>query len=303
MGCIQQSQPPMINFDDDSNEATVSKDNDDYDHQTIYDEYKEILRDIKQQSEENMISLNQITLRVTNEISMLLHRNFDSNPSDFLQRKRLLGSWWYSAIKNHKNSGIAMWNNKKIKIIYDDELEPKQQIQHTIELIAGLFWTKIDFKDESVQITFEENDFLKKPISTNSYFENAEYDENGSQHMIDYTKCATIKSFEYLDAMDIKEKKDRMPNELRIDVKEQQTSFIYVSDICTDSEYRRKGIATCLWQKLFKLYDKGTQFGAHVRFDNKAAHNLFFKMGFQHIGIVTDYYAKNVHAWKMVLVL
>lgn len=138
MGCVQQQPQIMMTFDDDSNEVTVSKDTNNNDHreymdinQNIFNEYKEKERQIKQQTEVNTISLNQITLRVTNEISMLLHRNA-------LQRNRL-GSWWYSAIKNHKYWGIAMWNQREICILYDDEVEPQEEIVHKIELISGSF--------------------------------------------------------------------------------------------------------------------------------------------------------------------
>ena len=116
-------------------------------------------------------------------------------------------------------------------------------------------------------------------------------------------KCATKKQFEYIDNLDIMEKRQKMYEELTIDRDEQQDSFIYVSDVCTDYEYRQKGLATIIWLKLFNLYAKGTRFGFHVRIDNKAAHELYHKLGFQHIDTVQDYYSKGVDAWKMVLIL
>ena len=279
------------------------------------EEYKRMPREIASKIEEQTYTLNMVTLRVTNEISMLLHRNFKEEATDYLQRKRL-GSWWYSAIKNRKYTGIIMQNNIKTTMIYEDDgLSPKQKIENKIVCISGLFYTKINFKDENLQITFDLDDFDKylnnDIITKNPYFGDKEYDENKYDHMISYKdinkskgiKCSTKKGFEYMDNLDIMGRRQKLFAELKIFEKEQDFTFIYVSDLCTDEEYRQKGIATVIWLKLFNLYDKGTRFGFHVRWDNEVAHTVYFKLGFKHVGVVEDYYAKDVHAWKMVLIL
>ena len=315
MGCVQHSRQPMIEFtandaeitsNDQQNVVVNRKDSDEEE-----EEYKTMPREIASQTEDQLFTLNMVTLRVTNEISMLIHRNFTENTSDFLQRKRL-GSWWYSAIKNHQYSGIIMQNNIKLTIKYEDDgLSPKQKIENKIECISGLFYTKIDFNDEKLQITFDQSDF-EKYINNDIMTENPYYNDDGdSKHVIEYgdinrekgMECKTYKGFEYLDNLDIFERRDRMYEELKIYESEMEHTFIYISDLCTDIKYRQKGIATEIWKKLFNLYDKGTRFGFHVRFDNATAHTVYFKLGFKHVGIVEDYYAKGVHGWKMVLIL
>eukprot|EP01084_Bolivina_argentea_P318955 553237_1 len=116
----------------------------------------------------------------------------------------------HEMIKEHHNIAtvrqdrITMQNNIKVTIIYvDDGLLPKQKIENKIELISGLFYTKIDFNDE-LQITFNSNDFinyLNNNITTkNPYFADIKYNNKKYNHMIEYktninqtksTKCFT----------------------------------------------------------------------------------------------------------------
>ena len=314
MGCVQYTPQAMIEFTSHeqrtSNQPNVIINRKDTEEEE--EELKKVPREIASQTEEQFFTLNQVTLRVTNEISLLIHRNFNEQTSDFLQRKRL-GSWWYSAIKNHKYSGILMQNNIKITIKYEDDgLSPTQKIENKIECISGLFYTKINFKDDQLQITFDQSDFTKylnnDILTENPYFNG---DCDSEQHMIAYndinkskgTECETYKGFKYLDNLDIIEQRQKMHEEMKIYPQEMEHTFIYISDLCTDIKYRQKGIATEIWKKLFNLYDKGTRFGFHVRCDNKTAHTVYFKLGFKHIAVVDDYYGKGVHAWKMVLIL
>eukprot|EP01084_Bolivina_argentea_P318954 553236_1 len=218
-----RSGASIIDFTGDNNDhemikehhniATVRQDSYDNDLYIEDDEKysnKEIEREIVTKTESQIFTLNMCTLRVTNEISMLLHRNFKDeyitcSNSNYLQRNNIrLGSWWYSAIKNLKYTGITMQNNIKVTIIYvDDGLLPKQKIENKIELISGLFYTKIDFNDE-LQITFNSNDFinyLNNNITTkNPYFADIKYNNKKYNHMIEYktninqtksTKCFT----------------------------------------------------------------------------------------------------------------
>merc|ERR1712154_339562 len=127
----------------------------------------------------------------------------------------------------------------KITITFDDNLNPKQKIENKIELISGLFYTKINFNDESLQITFDENDFTNylngNRITENPYFDsNIKYDEDDYQHMIEYRninkikqqKCSTTKQFEYIDNVDVNERKNKMVDELKVYDKEKDHTFI-----------------------------------------------------------------------------
>lgn len=280
-------------------------------------DFKYTPREIASTTTESHCSLSMVTLRVTDEISLLLHRNFTKDTLEFHQTKPL-GSWWYSVLKNHQYSGIAMQNNIKTTIVYDDGLSPPQKIENKIELIAGLFYTKIDLNHKDVQITINADDF-KQYLDGHTVIGSAgssvspfpPYSEGSTGHMIGYEdinrsvkqKCVTRKEFGYIDMIDVGERRRGMDEDLRVCEVERDHTFIYVSDLCTDSMHRRKGIATVMWLKLFSLYDKGTRFAFHVRFDNTVAHQFYSKLGFRHIGTVQDYYAKNIDGWKMVLVL
>jgi len=270
-----------------------------------------IPREVASTTTESKCTLNMVTLRVTNEISLLLHRNF--NQQEF--RGERLGSWWYSVLKNHQYSGIAMQINKKMTILYDDGLEPDQKIENKIELIAGLFFTKIDCKRKDQQITIVADDFekyLSADCMDSAFGSFGAYSEDGRGHMIRFDdinqipkqKCTTKKEFEYIDMIDVAARKRKMPEDLKVSEWEIADTFIYISDICTDNDYRRNGIATAMFLKLFSLYDhRGTRFGLHVRFDNEAAHHFYHQLGFRKVGDVEDYFAKDINAWKMVLVL
>jgi len=327
MGCVQYTRPapPIMALEhstttDDTQQHNVVINRQDSEEEDLENDFKYLPREIASTTTESQCTLNMVTLRVTNEISLLLHRNFPDQDSyndtgDLITTKRL-GSWWYSAIKTHQYSGIAMQNNTKTMIIYDDGLRPPTKIENKIELISGLFYTKIDFNSKDLQLTITADDFsqyLNGNVVDKGMSPFGAYSEDSSGHMIEYQninripkqKCRTKKEFEYMDMIDVEERRSKMVEDLRIYESERDHTFIYVSDLCTDLEYRRKGIATALWLKLFALYDKGTRFGFHVRCDDqgKAARQFYFSLGFRHVGTVMDYYEKDINAWKMVLVL
>mmetsp|Transcript_45278 Transcript_45278/g.72348 ORF Transcript_45278/g.72348 Transcript_45278/m.72348 type:complete len:340 (+) Transcript_45278:50-1069(+) len=339
MGCLQSRETLMVELESNeqhgtdlehlqtANEAAdVDNDNGEefkYEITSNY-EVKTIERAIASKSEESYCELNTVTLRMTNEISMLLHRNFDAesmsnSTAAFLQQKRL-GSWWYSAIKTHQYAGIAMINHVQLHIEYEEDgRSPRTKMDTKLELVSALLFRKIDFRDHAIQISFAGSDFAKyvagEYLTENPFFSEPLYDEHATQHMTDYQQvvqsekgqqCATKKQFEYIDNLDVMEKRLKLHKALKIDVdddEEQQNCFIYISDMCTDEAYRQKGIASLLWRKLFALYDKGTRFAFHVKSDNHVAQQLYFRLGFQHVANVPDYYGKGVPAWKMVLIL
>jgi ribosomal-protein-alanine N-acetyltransferase len=69
----------------------------------------------------------------------------------------------------------------------------------------------------------------------------------------------------------------------------------HVMNIAVDPEFRRRGIATALLEKLFELTDDGGRRGytLEVRVSNEGAIKLYERLGFTGRGIRRGYYTDN----------
>eukprot|EP01083_Nonionella_stella_P078860 216072_1 len=242
---------------------------------------------ILEEKEELSYEMCELSLDISFRIKDLLSRNFDGedDPNHIC---------WYLAIQEREYYGIVLKQDAKINI---------NEIETT--LISGLFWKHMNYSDNRNGIYFTKNDFDKymnnQTITQNKKFTNYKYDSNGYNHMIctkhvlanDSKQVFTKKGFEY------KYNVDR-----NYFVKHNDDEYIYASFLCTDAQYRNKGISFDLIQTFFISLPKGSKIGYHVKANNVGAQHLYFKCGFQHIDTVNNFYDnKTVDAWKMVLIL
>jgi [ribosomal protein S18]-alanine N-acetyltransferase len=69
----------------------------------------------------------------------------------------------------------------------------------------------------------------------------------------------------------------------------------HVMNIAVDPEFRRRGIATALLERLFELTDDGSRRGytLEVRVSNDGAIKLYERLGFEARGVRRGYYTDN----------
>ena len=69
----------------------------------------------------------------------------------------------------------------------------------------------------------------------------------------------------------------------------------HVMNIAVDPQFRRRGIATALLERLFELTDDGTRRGytLEVRVSNEGAIKLYERLGFRSRGVRRGYYTDN----------
>lgn len=107
----------------------------------------------------------------------------------------------------------------------------------------------------------------------------------------------SVKEIHYLD------------NEIIVVAKEENklVGFLYLSQvldeseiisICVKEEYRKKSIATNMWQYYIKKFNVNFCF-LEVRISNNSALNLYNKLNFKEVGIRKNYYSNNEDAILM----